>query len=96
MIRRLIILLLIVGCGTEPEEDLANCVLRGSGVLGQGIFIRYECYENVYTKKECMDKDKDGATYYEYVTESCSNYGFGSFFPVMEFPPPFIPSLFLL
>ena len=77
MKKLLIIALLFVGCGIF-EEDLDNCVLRGSGVLGQGIFIRYECYENVYTKKECMDKTKQvstiNLTYNSYITESCSDF----------------------
>ena len=77
MKKLLIIALLVVGCGIF-EEDLDNCVLRGSGLLGHGIFIRYECYENVYTKKECMDKVTQvstmNLTYNSYITESCSEF----------------------
>ena len=76
MIRRLTILLLIVGCGTEPEEVLENCVLvRNYPLPGPPyVLTQYKCYEDVYTKKECMDKEVDDYSYNSYITESCSEF----------------------
>ena len=34
----------------------------------------YKCYEDVYTKKECMDKEVGSYDYHAYVKESCSEY----------------------
>ena len=77
LIRRLTILLLIVGCGIF-EEDMDNCVLKGITHINYIPFVRYECYENVYTKKKCMDKVKPvsdfNMVYNSYITESCSEF----------------------
>ena len=77
MKKLLIIALLFVGCGIF-EEDLDNCVLKGTIYLNNFPFVRYECYENVYTKKECMDKTNQvstlNLTYNSYITESCSEF----------------------
>ncbi len=68
------VLFLDVGC----EEEYGNCVIKGSTIIGSMLFTRYECYENVYSKKECMDKTKEKAdinlSYNSYITESCSQF----------------------
>ena len=69
-------LFLVVGC--DANEGLGNCVLKGTTYINYIAFVRYECYENVYTKKECMDKTKQvsdiNLTYNSYITESCSDF----------------------
>ena len=76
MKKLILIALLIVGC--DDEEVLENCVLKGTIYINYLPFVRYECYENVYTKKECMDKVKQivnmDITYNDYITESCSDF----------------------
>ena len=71
------VLFLVVGCD-EDEEVLGNCVLKGTIYINYLPFVRYECYENVYTKKECMDKVTQvstmNLTYNSYITESCSEF----------------------
>jgi len=78
MIRRLIILLLIVGCEdtTAPEDSLGNCVLYDSYFTGVKIVTWFYCYEDIYTKKECMDKaDTSDKNYSIYLnSSSCSDY----------------------
>ena len=69
------LLFLFVSC---EDEVLGNCVLKGTIYINYLPFVRYECYENVYTKKECMDKVTQvstmNLTYNSYITESCSEF----------------------
>ena len=75
------VLFLVVGCD-EDEEVLGNCVLKGTVYYNNLVnivpFVRYECYESVYTKKECMDKETQAGSlnlsYNSYITESCSEF----------------------
>ena len=73
-------LFLVVGCDESENEVevLGNCVIKGTTYINFIPFVRYECYENVYTKKECMDKVTQvstmNLTYYSYITESCSDF----------------------
>jgi hypothetical protein len=73
-------LFLVVGCDESENEVevLGNCVIKGTTYINFIPFVRYECYENVYTKKECMDKTKQvstiNLTYNSYITESCSDF----------------------
>ena len=72
MKKLIIIALLIFGC--DNEEDMDTCVLKTEVVNEIGLYIRFECYENLYTKKECLDKVNNDAIYYDYVTESCPEF----------------------
>ena len=74
-------LFLVVGCDESENEVevLGNCVIKGTTYINFIPFVRYECYENVYTKKECMDKVKPLGTtmtlvFNDYITESCSAF----------------------
>ena len=79
----LLSILLIVGCAsnsTEPQQtqqdSLGNCVLYESYFGGVDIVTWYYCYEDVYTKKECLDKaDTSDKSYSEYLnSQSCSDF----------------------
>ena len=88
MIRRLIILLLIVGC-EDGGSQLDTCVLRTSNRLKCAQYsvveinkFYYKCYEDVLTKEECMNLEEVDSlfgrsykfTYEEYTTQNCSDY----------------------
>ena len=76
MKKLLLIALLIVGCSspTDNENNQTNCVIRGSNTLQT----RYECYENIYTQSDCIDKVNQVGDitlqYFEYITEPCSEF----------------------
>ena len=72
MIRRLIILLLIVGCdnSTEPEEVLGICAFRHRTLIETSdpleawptILDNFTCYSKIYTKKEESIAELEGRT----------------------------------
>ena len=66
----IIAILMFNGCGFFYD----NCVLKYKTVLGHSLYVRYECFEGIYDKKDCMDKEYKNAEYYDYVTESCSDF----------------------
>ena len=66
-----------MGCSLF-DEDLGSCVLSCSG-CGNGGYSIIKCYQGVYEKKECMDKEvTSGSRTYSYSsysdTETCSEY----------------------
>ena len=72
MIRRLIILLLIVGC--EEYEDNDNCTLLYINEI-DGRY--YRCLEKIYTEKECLDKhtsNNGDYRYHSYTDQPCFEF----------------------
>ena len=64
-----------MGCNNDSDV-LGNCVLRkwqsAGGISG---YYKHKCYEGVYTKKECMDKEVDDYTYHSYLEDqTCSEF----------------------
>ena len=83
MIRRLIILLLIVGCGTEPEEN--SHLHISDGVCVKVSSSGYTCYSNhlvggnvQWTEKDCVEKDlefsHDDSILYKWFTMTCHDF----------------------
>ena len=70
MKKLLIIALLFVGCSLFEEED--KCVFWVYS-WAPNVYA-YRCYAEVYTKKECMDKQVKSFDYYSFVEESCSEF----------------------
>ena len=89
MIRRLIILLLIVGCdnSTEPEEVLGICAFLHRTLIETSdpleawptILDNFTCYNKIYTKKECYDIDYEGEFQYFYFEDANGQYKIHSY-----------------
>ena len=83
MIRRLIILLLIVGCDIfeSDEPNKGNCILSASITDSENnTGVRYMCYESYNTKAECKVKTVNLQfldlyySYFDYVNITCIDF----------------------
>ena len=61
------LLFLFLSCNKDEDEDLGSCLLVHTyfgGIIG------INCYD-IYTKKECYDKDDDYYSAYYYTDRTC-------------------------
>ena len=65
--KKLLIILMVgslfISCSDEDDITGICTTLTGS-IVGEKVLYVYSCYD-IYTKKECLDRDDNSARYYE-------------------------------